>query len=148
MKEELENQLAKDFPFMLARNVWSGELCLDDDGNTYGFPCEYSDGWYQLTHDLCQELSDLYVVNNCNPSEIIMMQVKEKYGQIRFYTGGLIEGAHDIIYKYEEMSYEVCEICGNAGTLCIKGGWYQTLCKKHMQELGYKKCEEKEILIW
>ena len=35
MNQELENKLAKDFPFMVAKNVWTGEICLDG-GNTYG----------------------------------------------------------------------------------------------------------------
>lgn len=139
MKQELEDQLARDFPFMLAKNVWTGEVCCDDDGNAYGFPCSVNDGWYRLIHVLCRELTDLYIANGRDPSEIMMMQVKEKYGQLRFYTGGLIDGAHDIIYRYEEMSYEVCEICGDTGTLCVKGGWYQTLCKKHMHEKGFNK---------
>lgn len=146
MKYELEDQLANDFPFMLARNVWDGELCLDEDDNTYGFPCECSDGWYQLIYDLCQELNDLYISKGVDPSEILVMQVKEKFGQLRFYTGGLIDGAHDIISKYEDKSYEVCEVCGDDGTLCIKGGWYRTLCEKHMEEYGYKKLTEE--LVW
>lgn len=67
MKQELEDQLAKDFPFMIAKNVWTGEVCCDDDGNAYGFPCSVDDGWYQLIHGLCQELTDLYIANERDP---------------------------------------------------------------------------------
>ena len=141
MNRELEKKLSEDFPFMIAKNDWTGEVCLDEDGNTFGFPCSYSDGWYQLTHDLCQELTDLYIANGINPDTIDIMQVKEKFAGLRFYTGGLIEGGNEIIQKYEDISFETCEICGEQGTVCRRGTWYATLCDKHRDEMNYKNIE-------
>jgi hypothetical protein len=145
MKRELENQLAKDFSFMIAKNVFSGEVCLDEDNNTFGFPCSCGDGWYQVIHNLCQELTDFYVSKNSDPSEIEILQVKEKFGGLRFYTGGLIGGAHDIIHKHEDKSYEVCDVCGDPAEICIRGNWYRTLCDKHMLEYKYKRFENEHI---
>lgn len=141
MNRELEKKLTEDFSFMIAKNTWTGKICLDEEGKTFGFPCSYGDGWYQLTHDLCRELTDLYIANGINPDIIEMIQVKEKFGGMRFYTGSLLDGGHDIIQKYEDKSYEICEVCGEAGELCRRGSWYMTLCDKHRDEMNYVKTE-------
>lgn len=41
--------------------------------------------------------------------------IKEKYGGLRWYDGGVpINSAiHDIIRKYENLSYKICIICGD-----------------------------------
>lgn len=129
MRKELENKLM-DFSFGFARNVWDGKLCLDDENNPYGFPCECGDGWFELIYELCDKLNELYLQNNVDPAEIQILQIKEKYGGLRFYTGGLIDGGHDIIYTYEEQSYEICEVCGKPGKI-RDGRWIQTLCNEH-----------------
>lgn len=121
MRDKLEQQLMDKFPFMEARSVFSGEKL--------GFPfgCECGDGWYDIIYKLCDELNSLYIQNGKDLNEILVQQVKEKYGSLRFYTGGLIEGGHDIISKYEDLSAETCEICGKEGKL-TGAGWVQTLC--------------------
>ena len=141
MRDELENKLAEDFEFMKARNVWTGELCYDEDNNTYGFPCECSDGWYNLIHDLCQEITDFYNSKGEDASKIAMHQIKEKFGGLRFYTGGMLNDAFEIINKYEAKSFKTCEVCGDDGNLCINGSWYRTLCEKHRKEYHYKVCK-------
>lgn len=78
MKEELELQLEQDFPFM-KRNKGK------DEENLYKrWGCECSGGWYQLLHDLCQEITDRYAQENM-PIDIVIDQVKEKFGTLRFY---------------------------------------------------------------
>lgn len=123
MNEKLEEKLMKEFTFMEGVNAFSGEKT--------GYPvgCECSDGWYDVIYNLCKELDELYKENNVNPRKIQVLQVKEKYGGLRFYTGGLIPGGHDIIDKYESLSLETCEICGKKGE--TRGSsWLRTLCNK------------------
>lgn len=77
MKDELELKLQKDFPFM--------KQDKDAERNTYKkYGCECSGGWYQLIHDLCQEIADRYEVEGVAP-DIQILQVKEKFGSLRFY---------------------------------------------------------------
>jgi hypothetical protein len=56
MKLELEEKLAKDFPFM-RRNEDNNKEMIDDLYSAFG--CECGDGWYQLLYDLCGELTEL-----------------------------------------------------------------------------------------
>ena len=95
--------------------------------------CECDDGWLQMIHDLIVEL----IAAGWDKR---ICQIKEKFGGLRFYIGGASDEVHDIISKYEELSYSVCEVCGEKGELrkdCgWKGGtWYKTMCDKHYNEL-------------
>ena len=77
MREELETRLGNDFPFMKRTNT--------EDGNIYQrWGCECADGWYQLLHDLCQEITDTYS-NAGIPTDIIVEQIKEKFSSLRYY---------------------------------------------------------------
>jgi hypothetical protein len=54
-------------------------------------------------------------------------QVKEKFGGLRFYTGGLTEAQQLRITSAESDSYKTCEKCGEPG--CPnRTGWITTLC--------------------
>ena len=124
MNYELEQKLMNDFVFMEERNVFSDEKLGEPKG------CECGDGWFDVIHNLCKELNELYLSKNKNPDDIFVLQVKEKYGGLRFYTNGLIEGGYEIISKYENLSETTCEICGEIGK--IRGDyWLKCLCDKH-----------------
>lgn len=85
MREELELKLQEDFPFMQQNRV-------ESEHNIYrkwGIEC--SSGWYQLLHDLCQEITDRYAADEA-PVDIVIQQIKEKFASLRFY------------YSYEDAS--------------------------------------------
>ena len=107
-----------------------------------GFECET--GWYNLIEKLCEEI----VLADKN-KKVRVVQIKEKYGSLRYYTNGCSDKIYDIIDKYERLSMETCEVCGKKGKLKVtKGfGWYKTLCETHAKELGYinPKRKTKEI---
>ena len=85
MREELELKLQEDFPFMKQNRV-------EREHNIYRkWGCECSSGWYQLIHDLCQEITDRYAVDEA-PVDIVIQQIKEKFASLRFY------------YSYEDVA--------------------------------------------
>ena len=69
-----------------------------------------------------------------------LCQVKEKFGGLRFYINGASKECHDIISKYEKLSYETCERCGNPGKP-NDTGWITTLCDecRNKQNNKFKK---------
>ena len=75
-------------------------------------------GWHSL-------LDTLY---DAKPKDVVVLQVKEKYGGLRFYIGGASKEYHDLITKVEDLSYSTCERCGKPGTTSRVKGWYTTLC--------------------
>jgi hypothetical protein len=71
---------------------------------------------------------------------MFVVQIKEKFGGIRFCmseSDSYIDGVIDLgIY----MSFQICEFCGNkaAGLKSINGFYYKTLCLAHYEELVSK----------
>lgn len=59
--------------------------------------------------------------------QVVAVQVKEKFGGLRFYVNGADDEVRGMIDMAESMSYRLCEDCGTKGTL-RKGGWYRTMC--------------------
>jgi len=62
-----------------------------------------------------------------------VMQMKEKFGTLRFYYEGGNDRIRGLVDMTEQLSGTVCEVCGSLGTLCRSakgaGGWYKTLCE-------------------
>ena len=62
--------------------------------------------------------------------EYRIVQIKEKYGSLRWYdSGGNIEIMREIIPKYEEESLHTCICCGKLATKISKG-WISPYCDK------------------
>jgi hypothetical protein len=78
------------------------------------------DGWLGLLKDLIEDLIKL----GWNKQ---ILQIKEKFGGLRFYINGASVEIHDRIRQAEEESYRTCEECGKPGE-ARKGGWIKTLC--------------------
>jgi len=60
----------------------------------------------------------------------VAVQVKEKFGGLRFYVHGASNKHWDYISFAESMSYRTCEECGAAGKT-YTDGWHRTLCDIH-----------------
>lgn len=134
MKIELEQKLADRFVFMNGRDYSTGEP------NNLPIFCECGSGWYDLIYNLCLEIEESYI-NTGNKDELLLLrvdQVKEKFGELRFYTGNEIYAVSDIVSKYEDLSHNVCELCGKAGTM-RNDGWMVVLCDE---------CIEKRRKVW
>ena len=79
-------------------------------------------GWNRIILDLHNELvkehPDYYIV-----------QIKEKFGGLRYYTGAMTDRGRDLIGQAEDKSFKTCEKCGRPGTPS-EYGWVRTLCKR------------------
>jgi hypothetical protein len=63
----------------------------------------------------------------------IAVQVKEKFGTLRFYVQGANEQTYHYIEFAEALSARTCEECGAPGRT-RGGGWVRTLCDRHEEE--------------
>lgn len=70
--------------------------------------------------------------------QVVASQVKEKYGSLRFYYNGGDSMIHGIVWLAEDMSYDICEVCGSTKNVTQTKGWITSLCEDCM-----KKREEK-----
>lgn len=88
---------------------------------------DFDDGWDNLIYDLCKELNEITPISLRN--KFIVLQVKEKFGTLRFYVSYANKKMLDAIDRYEKLSYNTCESCGADGELRYHK-WYKTLCEK------------------
>ncbi len=86
---------------------------------------ECGEGWKSLYEPL---------IARCKAEGVAVLQVKEKFGGLRFYVGGASDDLYDAIEEAESKSFTLCEKCGDPGELRKGRGWWQTLCDRHAQE--------------
>ena len=120
MTEENENKLFEKYPTVYLR---------DDDGqgaSTLCYGIETGDGWFDLIAELSAKIEERNVSTpgpNCTA-----LQVKEKFGTLRFYVDTDADTVYDWINEAEAKSKVTCESCGAPGVLGGTG-WYLTLCE-------------------
>ena len=65
------------------------------------------------------------------------MDIKEKYGTLRWYDAGAPKEVYDIIHKYEELSFRTCIECGKPAKY-ITQGWISPYCEDCIKHQIYK----------
>ena len=147
MREELENKLAEQFSFMRRGKCLEEQQQEGSVGDLYSaFGCEFDDGWYQMMVDMCTEIMAVYEKAG-KPVDIVVDQVKEKYGELCFYyhteaenieASAAVDELHrqvaKIVEKYEDKSSTICEFCGQQGKLRENRAWILTLCDQCNEE--------------
>lgn len=72
----------------------------------------------------------IYIDSNRYP-QIEAVQVKEKFGGLRFYIGSGSSQQHAIISFAESLSYSICEQCGSTkNVIQTEGDWIYTRCEE------------------
>lgn len=87
-------------------------------------------GWYPLIRTLCVQIE--HHVKSVN-TFVRVMQIKEKFGGLRFYIDGGDECIRGMIQMACAMSLHICEDCGNPGRM-RSDNWYRTLCDEHSKQ--------------
>lgn len=130
MREDLDRLLCERYPKMFAERYGSPH----ETAMCWGFEC--SDGWFDLIDTLCGSIQR-YIDQNSRPNneipQVIVEQVKEKFGGLRFYTRGGDRLTSGMTWMAEEMSYKICEICGQPGSR-RGNGWIYTACDAHAKD--------------
>lgn len=118
MNKNLENQLVQRYPWVTNGNIL----------NVYNIVCDCNDGWYTHIYNMLGQIEDYYKQNAVDINSIKILEIKEKFGELRVYADCSIEGAYSIIKEYELAAAGICEICGQPGKLDREKGWAKTIC--------------------
>lgn len=99
-------------------------------------------GWWPIIESLCrniqshidwkQEQKEKYNRGE-GCEQVIVRQIKEKFGGLRFYYDGGDEQIYGMVRMAESWASKHCEECGKPGT-SRTGGWIRTLCDEHEAE--------------
>ncbi len=63
---------------------------------------------------------------------VVVHQIKEKFGGLRFYYSGGDDYIRGLVHMAESWASKTCETCGNPGKL-RGGGWLHTACEEHVR---------------
>lgn len=149
MNEKLDKDLCERFPKLFVNR----HADMKTTAMCWGF--EHGDGWYNIlsalcgniqSHiDWCNETRERLLKNNpynhSIPDEVpqvVVDQVKEKFGTLRFYYSGGDDAIDGMVRMAESMSAVTCEKCGKPG-YSSSGGWIVTLCEEHHEEREFGK---------
>ena len=130
MKKELQDKIFEEFPELFElRQPKEGEKLVAPI--CFGLEC--GDGWYDLIYTLCSQIA-CELKYNQKGTKVQVIQVKEKFGGLRFYTSGATDEIHGMIRMAEATSYKICDVCGNKGENRNNRGWYETTCEEHKRK--------------
>lgn len=130
MNIELDAKLCKKYPkIFVNRHGLPTETLM-----CFGF--EHGDGWYDILDSLCGQIQNHIDWQNKNHekhpvvNQVVAVQVKEKFGGLRFYYEGGDDTVSGMVRMAESWAEHTCEVCGNKG-VTRGGGWLRTLCDEH-----------------
>lgn len=137
--EDFERMLLNHFPDMF-------------DGSDIGLWVD--EGWHRIVFTLCYCIRSHIERTNSriswmesrpedyNEDEIPepvepvrVAQIKEKFGQLRFYYDGGDEYVAGLVNMAEHWADSTCEKCGDHGRVRHELNWVKTLCEPHFKEL-------------
>ena len=147
MNREKAQQLTTTYPMLFRK--YNGEMRRLNE--TFGFEC--GSGWYDLINQLCIEISEV-VQSTEKKIWPNVVQVKEKFGGLRFYISysdfsearlneadqavskEALEKISQLIVMAESKSLVTCEDCGLPGK-CYQSSWVHVKCPTC--ELAYQQ---------
>jgi len=131
MREELDKELCEKYPEIFRDR----HAPVTQTPMGFGFEC--GDGWFDLIDALCKRIQNYIDWERKYPpphdekiEQVVASQVKEKFGGLRFYFDGGNDVIRGMVMMAEEMSYNICEECGNKGRIRANG-WVTTRCFEH-----------------
>ncbi len=115
-------------------------------------------GWYPIVDSLCNRIHhhvkwvndrrerllkenphDLNIPNEIAP--VVVDQVKEKFGGLRFYYTGGDDVVDGMVRMAESWAAQACEECGKPAHIRSEG-WIRTLCDEH-EEIRQQQMKER-----
>ena len=104
------------------------------------------EGWWPIVESLCSNIQHYLDWINKNHDahpvveQVIVGQIKEKFGGLRFYYDGGDDRVYGMVRMAESWAAHTCETCGAPGK-SRDGGWIKTLCDHHEAERQLKRKE-------
>lgn len=133
-------RLCNEYPFLIPSNRWSGKrINSKEPGFWPGAPEEIPEWDYEYTElddmpsgwrkafgeQMCKEIKEALPQEKLDDYRII--QIKEKWGELRWYDNWSTEKLMKIENKYTHISRYTCIKCGKPATK-ITRGWISPYC--------------------
>ena len=149
MTEEREKYLVENFPL-----IYKKEEGSNDPYSLFGFEC--GDGWFRILYWLSKHIQNKIDQNNRwaekypdqykKIEQVKAVQVKEKFGGLRFYYCGGDEQISAVVSFVEEISYSICETTGKFEDVGHNTkGWIKTHHAELSKSKDFKFVDDEEL---
>ena len=119
--KEFDELMCHQHPTLYTQRNWpSSKTCM-----CWGF-C-IGQGWFNIVADLSNKIEEV-IKDLPNKEEFQVVQVKEKFAQLRYYMDKQTPEIRKLIQEATELSGETCEECGKPGKLDNTRFWVVTCC--------------------
>lgn len=129
----MENQqLIKKYPWLRITNRWTGEYVEGAKGTELDL---MPSGWRKAFGEkMCEEINDeLITWPQEDKEKFRVIDIKEKWAHLCFYTNLTSPHLNQIIGKYSLISRLTCIYCGGPARW-ITRGWYMPICDECARE--------------
>lgn len=125
-------ELINLYSWLQPRNAWTDEII--DDVEDF---CELDfmpKGWrIAFGEEMCEKINKLLLKSNF-VDQYRISQIKEKYGELRWYDNGVPKSISEEYYKiidfYSEKSKHTCFVCGEPAEIDYNKSYLIPVCDK------------------
>ena len=136
-------EIIKKYPFLLPRNVWTGEPFDDFDYSYNELEISIPEGWWKRWGiQYCEDFLNYLKKENIDPNEVYIEQAKEKYGGLRVYLNIFPKNWYEHEYAWEYISEHTCIRCGKFPVRLRDDGWISPYCDDCFRKAHPKSSEE------
>ena len=102
------------------------------------YSLECGEGWDEIIKPLIEYVERHNENAQNDEDKIEIVQIKEKFGGLRFYTRGKkLDELEDLIQAAENEAYHTCELCGSKKDIGqTADGWITTCCRDCVQGMA------------
>lgn len=144
MSVEENKKIIEKYPFLAFHNY---DGSIDYEGTWYD---SMPRGWRIAFGDLMMDDIKACLEKANYVDKFHIEDIKEKYGELRFYYSGVPESIFDelnnIIETYSTLSQNICIECGEIDVPEFKSGWIEPLCLKCYSSLPKNKGLDKIVI--
>jgi hypothetical protein len=132
MEKKYQDKIFKDFShfFKHKKNLRQSLM---------GFGLMCGKGWFKLIYNLCKNIDKYFTANpEKKPRDFEVVEIKEKFGGLRFYITSAPKEIYIMIKKTSNKSFKICESCGKKGKT-REGNFVITMCNKCWKKTNNSK---------
>lgn len=121
-KQRKNFELCKEYPFLIPTDWFGKSVLLDKDWDwSYTWYDDIPSGWrIAFGQDLIDEVRDAAIEEGVL-EQIKIVQIKEKYGELRIYFDHYTDKIEKIVDKYTALSTGICITCGQPDVRTTRG---------------------------
>jgi len=132
----------KRYPFYRIHNAWTGEEIGGYDTTWYD---SIPEGWRKaFGKELSRNLRKILKATG-ELETFQFIQIKQKWGSLRLYTGAISQEAQEVLSYYEHLSIGYCMYCGKPARYCTEP-YVAYVCEDCFEKMVGQWCDKQSEL--